>query len=552
MLDVLADHIPACKWVKAACRRHEMDLQRSRAKGGWAYYFDPAAAERKCKFIELLPHTKGEWAARRERLKLEPWQCFILCVVFGWLDAEGLRRFRIVYVEVPRKNGKSAFSAGIGLAMLAGDKEHGAEIYAGATTEKQAWEVFRPAKLMAQRTPAMLDHYGIEVNASNIHILANESRFEPIIGKPGDGASPSMAIVDEYHEHDTPDLVDTMLTGMGARQQPLLWIITTAGSNVSGPCYDERLTCQKVLDGTIEDDRRFATIYTIDVEDDWTAEASLQKANPNYGVSIRPQFLIDAQRDAIRNARGQNVFKTKHLNVWVQARSAAFNMERWAAGYDPTLRLEEFRGHRAMIGLDLASEVDIAALEVLIEDDDGFVEFGRYYLPEETVSDPKNVHYQAWQHDGQIIVTDGAMIDFARIEEDLLELAEMLDVEIAYDPFQATYLVTRLMEKNLRVVKFPQQVPTMSPAMKRVDALIMDGKLRHRCDEKHPMTWMMSNVTCRVDAKDNIYPRKEREQNKIDGPVALIMAAGRMMAEPQFTSIWDRPELWETEGATVE
>lgn len=526
--DVVSGQIPACRWVQAACRRHIAD--KKRAKSGWDYKFDPDLAERKCRFIELLPHAKGEWAAKKSLIKLEPWQCFIICVVFGWVwsSEPGRRRFQIVYIEVPRKNGKSVLSASVGLNMLCADGEYGAEVYAGATSEKQAWEVFRPAKQMASGTPALLQQFGIDVNASNIHIIGNGSRFEPLIGKPGDGASPSCAIIDEFHEHDTPDQRDTMLTGMGARRQPLLWIITTAGDNLSGPCYDERLTIQKILDGSQEDDRRFGIIYTVDEADDWTTESSLIKANPNYGVSVLGEFLRAQQADAIRNSRNQGVFKTKHLNIWVQARAAYFNMQRWAACYDPTLKIEDFRGRRAWIGLDLASEVDIAALELLIEDDDGFVEFGRYYLPEETISDPKNVHYQAWEHNNQVIQTDGAMIDFARIEQDVVELAEMFSAEIAYDPFQATYLVTRLMDLGLSVVKYPQQVATMSPAMKRLDALLMAGKFRHACDERHPMTWMMSNVTTRRnDPKDNVYPRKEREANKIDGPVALMMALGR-------------------------
>ena len=540
--DVLAGRVLACKWVRLACERQKKDLARK----GWLWRFDPEKAERVCRFIERLPHTKDEWAARREKIRLEPWQCFILATVFGWVDSDGKRRFQICYICVPRKNGKSATSAGVGLYMLAADGEHGSEVYSGATTEKQAWEVFRPAKLMASGTPDLLKHFGIDVNASNIHILSNGSRFEPLIGKPGDGASPSCAILDELHEHDTPIQRDTMRTGMGSRSQPLLWMITTAGDNLAGVCYDEQLTVQRILDGAEEDDRRFGIIWSIDEGDDWTAEDALRKANPNYGISVRSSFLLDQQKDAVRNSRNQGVFKTKHLNIWVQSRAAAFNMERWAACYDPTLDMVDFRDRKAWIGLDLASEVDIAAVEIVAEDGDGFVRFGRHYLPEETVSDPKNKHYHGWDAEGRIIVTDGAMIDFQRIMDDILEFAEHFNgVEVAFDPFQATFLVTQLMAAGIPCVKYPQQVLTMSPAMKRLDALIMSGKLRHRCDERDPMTWMMSNVTGKPDAKDNIYPRKERPENKIDGPVALMMAIGRAMVgeEPRSSSYLDSEPL---------
>jgi phage terminase large subunit-like protein len=529
--DVREGAIPACRRVIAACLRYEQDRARE-TEADWPYRFDAKAAEKVCAFIEYLPHTKGKWAAERKRLILSPWQSFIYVNVFGFLrKSDGLRRFRDALCVVPRKNGKSLMSAGTGLYMLTADNEHGAEVYAGATTEKQAWEVFRPAKQMAQGTPALLDHYGVDVNASNIHILGNGSRFEPLIGKPGDGASPSCAIIDEYHEHADSAQFDTMLTGMGARDQPLMWVITTAGDNVAGPCYDKLLTGRAILDGTMKDEEKFFIEYTID-DDDWTSETAIRKANPNLDVSVSLEFLLARQREAVNNTREQGRFKTKHLDLWVQSRNAYFNMQKWASCRNPGLRMEDFAGRRAWLGLDLASEIDIAALEVVIEDGDGFVRFGRSYAPEDTVEDPKNKHYQGWMGDGRLTVTEGAMIDFERIEEDIVKIAALFrNAEVAFDPFQATFLVTRLMARGIECVKYPQQVATMSPAMKRLDALITDGKIRHDCDERDPMTWMLSNVVARVDAKDNVYPRKERPENKIDNPVALMMAIGRAVLD---------------------
>lgn len=252
--DVVAGKVPANKWVKLACQRHLDDLARQKSRD-FDYRFDPAAAERACRFIELMPHTKGAWARRGERLVMSPWQVFLTISIFGWLQkVDGFRRFRRALLLVPRKNGKSAWAAAVGNYMLTADGEAGAEVYSGATTEKQAWEVFRPARLMAQKTPEFREHYGVQVNAKSIFMLANESRFEPLIGKPGDGASPHLAIVDEYHEHDTDDLLATMETGMGARDQPLVLVITTAGSDISGPCYSMVLDARRMLDGIIEDD----------------------------------------------------------------------------------------------------------------------------------------------------------------------------------------------------------------------------------------------------------------------------------------------------------
>ncbi|QEF74942.1 hypothetical protein CA901_005475 [Escherichia coli] len=184
-------------------------------------------------------------------ITLEPWQLFVICCAFGWVNkGSRLRRFREVYTEIPRKNGKSAISAGVALYCFACDNEFGAEVYSGATTEKQAWEVFRPARLMCKRTPMLTEAFGIEVNASNMNRPEDGARFEPLIGNPGDGSSPHCAVVDEYHEHATDALYTTMLTGMGARRQPLMWAITTAGYNIEGPCYDKRREVIEMLNGS--------------------------------------------------------------------------------------------------------------------------------------------------------------------------------------------------------------------------------------------------------------------------------------------------------------
>ncbi|MEI8438876.1 terminase large subunit [Escherichia coli] len=249
--DVVRGKIVACQFVIQACQRHLDDLMAEKSKS-FRYRFDKDLAERAAKFIQLLPHTKGEWAFKRMPITLEPWQLFVICCAFGWVNkGTRLRRFREVYTEIPRKNGKSAISAGVALYCFACDNEFGAEVYSGATTEKQAWEVFRPARLMCKRTPMLTEAFGIEVNASNMNRPEDGARFEPLIGNPGDGSSPHCAVVDEYHEHATDALYTTMLTGMGARRQPLMWAITTAGYNIEGPCYDKRREVIEMLNGSV-------------------------------------------------------------------------------------------------------------------------------------------------------------------------------------------------------------------------------------------------------------------------------------------------------------
>lgn len=229
----------------------------------------------------MLPHTKGKWARERRLLKLEPWQLFIFCSVFGWVSKKsGLRRFREVYCEIPRKNGKSVIVAGIALHMLCGDGEFGAEVYCGATTEKQAWEVFRPARLMMLKTPELVEYAGVEIHARSLAMPEDGSRLEPIIGDPGDGSSPSCSLVDEYHEHESDALYETMLTGMGAREQPLIFTITTAGSNIAGPCYEKRKQICAMLENSVANDELFGLIYTLDEQDDWARAAGIEEGQP--------------------------------------------------------------------------------------------------------------------------------------------------------------------------------------------------------------------------------------------------------------------------------
>lgn len=557
--DVLSGTIPAGKWVKLACQRHFDDLERSRRGHNgevFPYYFDEKAAEKACNFIELLPHTKGRWAAQRQKLTLEPWQCFKTICIFGWKRlADGLRRFRKAFVLESRKNGKSAWAAAVGLYMLCADGEFGAEVYSGATNEKQAWEVFKPARLMAKNSPALTSYYGVETGkgaGSNLYKVADGAKFETVVGNPGDGASPSCAIVDEYHEHDTDAMVSTFETGMGARDQPLLLIISTAGDNIAGPCYAMQQDVQKVLERVIENEELFGIIYAADPDVDWTSEIALLQANPNYDISVRADFLKSMQREAIQSARKVGAFKTKHLNLWVQARDAYFNVQKWIEAEKPTLTLEMFHNQPAKIGIDLASKVDIAAVEILFRldqcscdiakllQDEGYkyARFGRYYLPEKTISLGENEHYQGWMADKWIIETPGDMIDYVTIRDDILDLCEILQVEeLAFDQHQARMMVSELIAEGVNCVEVAPTVLNFSEPMKEIEGLIRSRAIAHNGDPVY--TWMLSNVVAKADRKDNVYPNKDRNENKIDGPVAEIMAMARWMVLEDNKSVYE-------------
>ncbi len=537
--DIVRGNIPACRYVIQACQRHLDDLAKEKS-AKFRFRFDKDKAERAAKFIQLMPHTKGEWALKRQTLNLEPWQLFIICCVFGWVrKGSGLRRFREVYNEIPRKNGKSALSAPVGLYCFAADNEFGAEVYSGATTEKQAWEVFRPARLMAKRTPALLEHYGIEVNASNLNIPADGARFEPLIGNPGDGQSPSCAIVDEYHEHDSDDLYTTMITGMGARLQPLMWAITTSGYNIDGPCYDKRREVIEMLAGTVPDDELFGIIYTIDEGDDWTDPNVLAKANPNMGVSVYAEYLQAQQAKAIKSARFANIFKTKHLNVWVSAKTAFYNMQRWAACEDKSLTLEQFAGDECILGFDLARKLDMNSMARLFwRDTDGKRHYysvaPRFWVPEDTVFDNDNrrlaERYQKWVNLGELSTTDGAEIDYREIFEEAKE-ANLTNkvLEAPLDPAGAIALSHSLADEGMTPITITQNYQNMSAGMKELEAAIQAGRFHH--DGNSLMTWCIGNVIGKYlpGNDDMVRPIKESADQKIDGAVALIMTIARAM-----------------------
>ncbi|MBC7618296.1 MAG: terminase large subunit [Candidatus Saccharibacteria bacterium] len=541
--EVSAGKIISCKWHRLACERHLKDLERV-GSPGFQYVWNPVLknkrdkdyrpAERVCKFAQLMPHIKGDWAAKRQLIVLEPWQIFILTSIFGWVSADtGKRRFRVADVIVPRKNAKSTLAAVIGLYMLGPDEEFGAEIYSGATSQDQAMEVFRPALLMAKATPRYCQQYGVMPNASNLSITENNSKFEPVIGKPGDGASPSCAIVDEYHEHKTADLFDTMQTGMGARSQPLILVITTAGSDISGPCYLHQVELQQILQGTIVNDQRFGIIFTMDEGDDWASDLALMKANPNFGISVDAEFLRLAQRDAQSNPRKQNVFKTKHLNVWVAAASPWLNLSNLQKAGDSKLELDQQHWDGSIIGLDLASKQDIASAVTLCWVGDGekrhYYAFSRNYVPEERLKEPENAHYQAWVHAGHLISTPGNMIALTQIQEDVLDTTRQLGVrEVAKDPWGGHQMGANLEEEGITVVDIPQQVRYLSEPMKEIAALVDAGRFHH--DGNPCYVWMLSNVEVKEDRNENLFPRKARATNKIDAAIGTIVAMNRAMA----------------------
>ncbi len=508
--------------VRLAAQRHRKDKKNKLIR------FDVGLADAAIANIEQFVHAKGEMQGRP--VHLEDWECFFVASIFGWVwVSTGLRRFRYAVLLVPRKNGKTFLTITIGLSMLAFDNEPGAEVYLGATTQDQARELlFYPAKYIAENTEGFAHEFGIECGATTLVRPKTFSRLRSVIGRPDDGFNPHMACCDEYHQHLDNTQYRSFATGMGARRQPLLMVPSTAGFTLSGPCKAERDECVKMLQGAIDIDTKFALIYEPDEGDDWADINTAIKVNPNVGITVSREFLESELHIARMSAIKQSDYRTLHLNQWVGARTVWMNMLRWQK-QARKLSLDDFENERCWIGVDLAARVDVAAVCLLFKRGDIYYCFMRFWAPE----DANNDKYKMFALSGDLILTPGPRTDFEEIQQQIDEDCRRFTVEsVAFDPYQSQQMMQGLQKLGVNVVEYAQQVRYMSDPMKEVEAAVLDGKLEH--DGNACMTWMVGNVTAKLDAKDNVYPRKENDGDpncKIDGPVALIMAMGRALAD---------------------
>lgn len=536
--------IPACKWVRLACRRFLDDLEHGHERG---LAFDEQKVEEVFGFYELVPHIKGEWAG--QPIRLSDWQGFVVANLFGWVWVEtGKRRFKSAYIEVARKNGKSTFVAPLGLYMLKDDDEPGAEIYSAATSRDQARIVFDTARDMVRQSSL---RYHLQAYNHSVCHEASCSAFKPLASDSDtlEGKNTHLGLIDELHAHKNRRVYDVLELSCAARSQPLLLVITTAGEDRTGICYEVRSHITKILDGVYEDDTSFGIIYTLDDPDEWTNEELWVQANPNLGVSVKLDDMRRLCQKAQQTPAAASEFKRKRLDIWGAGESAYFNMEAWRQC--PALEEGQLQGLPCYLGLDLASKRDIAALVALFADSDRRYHLkGWFFLPE-AVLDPhatgKSHHiqtlYQTWAEQGWLILTPGQIIDYQKIRQTTVQVAQRYDAkEVAFDPWGATQLATQLAEEDgLTLVEVHQSVKNFSEAMKETEAVTTDLRISH---EHSPlMAWMMSNVEARVDRNDNVFPNKASADNKIDGPVAGFLAMNRALVHQDTDSVYDQEDL---------
>lgn len=544
-----------CKWVRLAAQRHLDDLKRQRDKS-WGFVWSPWHANDVCDFAEKLPHVEGVWET--PTLTLEPFQIFILASVFGWRRRDtGGRRFTSVYEEEARKNAKSTKTAAVSLYCLACEEEPGPQVLTAATTFDQAKKVFHPAKRMVEKLPALQEAFGLVPWAKSITCGDNGGYMQPMHAKAKsqDGHNPHLVTMDELHAHSDRGLFDVMNSAFGARRNPLMWIITTAGFNLHGVCYEQRTLATKVLERSVTAEHIFAIIYTIDtaadyddgrkVGDDPFDATKWPKANPLWQAS-RPLRDEVAKRaiEAKASPAAEGEFKTKHLNMWLGAASAWLNVTQWNACADPTLRLRDFDGLDCFIGTDLSDKDDITALALAAIDATGRLLLKTWFfvpgavLARNTPSEKETIgFYRKWHEAGHLIATPGDFIDQRRVERFIRRLKRVLMVrKVIGDQYAAWSVMAANLNEDFGngddalAVILPKNAKNNTDPAKDLEARVKAGPHQLRHDGNPVMTWMAGNAVVDRRTDGSILPKKEKPMspNKIDGIDATVNALAPM------------------------
>lgn len=533
---VMAGEIPAGKYHRLACARH----QRDRAREGspdFPYRLNLVKAERFFRFASYLKHYKGEWAGKP--FILEPWQLFRLGSVFGWEHVQtGLRRFRTAYNEVPRKNGKSLEAAVVALYTTFFDGERGAEGYTIATKRDQARIVWGDARQLVLSSSLKTR---IAVQVANLHDDKTASKLEPLGADHDstDGLNPHLIIVDEFHAHKTRGLIDVMETATAARRQPLNYQITTAGDDPVSPGGVQHDYACKILEQVFVDESIFVFIAHADEGDDWLDEATWRKANPNFGVSVNPEDMRALARKAVAMPAAAASFKQKRLNVWVHTSAPFLSIEGWRAGQTllPTAAArqawrDELLHERCYVGIDLASKIDLCALSLVFpptETRPRWRLLQYLWTPAETVverSRRDRAPYDIWVQQGWLLTTPGSRIDHAVVRQTIREVRDAYDIAlIGFDPWHADTLIDELHREEgfakEAVLSVPQTYQGMSSACLHMQAEILGGRVdAGGC----PVTaWAVLTAVANRDGKDNLMFAKGKSRGRIDPLIAATI-----------------------------
>lgn len=546
---VVAGRILVSDWVRKQCERHVADLESGSDRN---IYFDRDHAFGPIKWISRSCTITEDGIAgvkTGQRLRLEPWQQAFLWILFGWRRADGTRRFRNVYAELARGNGKSKLASAIALYVLVGEGVKGSAVYSIATTLQQAKVVFDDSVLMvgSSQVPelrALLSHQ------NNLHIPGTATVYRPLASDEHtlDALKPNLIVVDELHAHKSKGPWNKCKTAQGKKPGSMMLAITTAGYDRHSVCFEQRTYAEKVLNGIFEDDSYFAWICSLSKDDDPFDEKNWYKSNPNLGISIELATLQDAAKQAQLIPSEYNEFLRMRCNVWTESSVVWMPMDKWDACNevcDPEL----LKGRPCFGGLDLATTTDIAAFVLLFPPYDGDAKWRilpSFFLPEDNIQERvkrDGVPYDHWKRKGLFQLTPGNVIDYDFIRAAVQNLAEMYDVrEIGFDRWNAQQIVTQLTEDGFTMVPIGQGFGSMFAPTKHLMELVLREEIAHGANPI--LRWMMSNTVVRSDPAGSIKPDKDRSTEKIDGVVATIIALARAMVvtiKPKQT--WSA-EVW--------
>jgi phage terminase large subunit-like protein len=518
------------EWIQ-----NEADERAVRA----GHRFDIAAAERVREFfLRFLRHSKGAWAGQPFELLEWQWRQMI-APLFGWKRPNGTRRYRRGYIEVPKKNGKSTLFSGLSLYLLAGDGEPGAEIYSAAVDRDQASIVFNEAANMVEESPQLSSRLKVVRSTKRIVFHRTRSFYRALSADvpAKEGLNAHAVLIDELHAQKTRELWDTLRYAGASRRQPLHLSITTAGFDRHSICWEQHDYAEKVREGLIEDLSFFTFLAAADPEEDWTDPDVWKRANPSFGITIDADQFAEDCSEAQESPAKENSFRRYRLNQWTTQDVRWLSMEKWdACCGEPSLN-----NRTCYAGLDLSSTTDISALVLVFPDGEKFSVLPFFWVPEEGARQRERrdrVPYQQWIRQGVIEATPGEVIDYDRIRHRINKLAEQYDIrEIAIDRWNSTQLATQLGGDDFEVVAFGQGYASMNWPTKKLEELVLSGKLAHGGNPV--LRWMASNVSIETDAADNWKPSKKKSIERIDGIVALIMTLDRATTQSDFSSIYE-------------
>lgn len=539
-LDILNGVIPANIWVKGACHRFLSDLYRSRNEEDCPFYFNLAKAEKYLRIVQKFEHAVGHWEPKN--IIYEPWQCFLWMNIKGWYTSEDdTLRFRTIHADIARGNSKSTMASQCTLYDLCCDEPNGNRIYCAATSRMQAGEVLEGAQIMARKNKEYLRRFKVDVMANEILHRKSNSFVKSISAQANnaDGKIGKTIVTDELHAMKRT-LFETLISGQSKRRDSQLLSITTAGYKNDGIGASQRSYAKKVAIGEIEDDTFYSLVYTVDDDDDYFAGPEVWiKANPNYGKSVDPVSFNAQANKAMLNPEDRAGFLIKHLNLYLDSLNQFFDTDKWVDCTDTDLKIEDFYGESCYVGVDLASTVDITSYAIVFKRENKFYAFFRNFVPEAMLKIPSKQSYKRYVEEGDLIATPGESINLPKFREHMVtELKKLNVLGIFCDKWNAQEMMTHLIEDGFNVLDFRMNTSNFSLPMKKLLAIMKEKDIVH--NTKSMMKWCVGNVVAKYDANDNVFPRKEHEDMKIDPVIALIMAiAGFLVGEPEEKSVYE-------------